>query len=905
MVASSLIIIALVIPVSFDDDVLSEIARGELRELALGDLDAAARTYAGLLAREHLPEGTRPEVLFRLGRVHTTRGDFEAARATYERLAEEHPSHAEVARRALEQLAEQPGETASELDWFSGLRNDPQLQARVTALVVELSSAKGSQTIQRHLERMGALAFPILRHLARTSGDVKVRRNCALNLVLGGDLTFLDIALEDVVIVDAIGRWCESLGAEERRDFRTRLVAWEREHSTRLSRRSRVGLSELLRRIPGSGELTEAELFARVLDFGPAAPPAITTEWLARDRGPGSGRRLARLIATYADALSGQLHAIAEGRSGSPPNWFRPVLSDWARRSDAEKEELLELLPSDSLGLFLAVEDESGFLARRIAQLTNNPWVRRQAEQQLSGGRLGGQAEALALYLDSEVAPVVVEWGGALPSRMSVRGRPRRLDRRSGPPPARFSGLQWSTRFGDGIPAIAAAACTHPHARVRVWANHSLTLSVRALRQRRETEGLEALFETWCDSWQSEHFPGPERWITGRSSGRPSDEIFRVISGAFSEFWSIGRMDFRERLLSLVRDDVRRAVASGALPTEDLRAFEPSWTFAWSSGLRDAFDDGPTLTWQWLEAFDGELMDVVRPIAAPFVPLPGTQHWDADGARALEAVVRMILDDGVAASEREKHLRLLSAIFTSESGSGSNRPSARAVAPLLEPWRARVRPAVADTRLDPNHRFLALALVAGVQPELDPRSSSGRRNRTVINSSGEIEVDLPVDEAETLVPFLTEPPTEVSRHSVFYVSVLQVVLPRRALAALYETLASHRSPELRAAAASVAKTAQWIGEGPGSEPPIVPRPTHLEGVERVAWPLTVAERRRVVGRLLDDEHPRVRRIALQTAILLEDRETMLRALRELELRDIDTVELGLRIARKLEELENR
>ena len=57
--------------------------------------------------------------------------------------------------------------------------------------------------------------------------------------------------------------------------------------------------------------------------------------------------------------------------------------------------------------------------------------------------------------------------------------------------------------------------------------------------------------------------------------------------------------------------------------------------------------------------------------------------------------------------------------------------------------------------------------------------------------------------------------------------------------------------------------------------------------------------------LLDDEHPFVRRVAIETIVALEDREAMLGQLRRLKLEELHDIELIVMMARRLESMESR
>ncbi len=385
--------------------------------VALGDMEGAAKLYRDIIRRSGIPPDVEAECLLGLGRALATLGRVEEARSTLLRLADRHPAFRSRAQKTIRDLEERSEQSpaAIELDWFADLRADSDLQAQLAELVIELSSPDSAAAARAaiHIERMGLLALPILRNMARASGDPELLRRAGAVLLRRGSAEFASQALGHRKTVEDVARWLLDAMQEDRRRFlavlddlhttgaeRTagqvippevlsllRLAAGDRSHlrddlravldaqppftpaeSTKKSHRRRTpqrpppGLLEMLLRRVASTKAGADALDAEVEKRGPRSTPELLKAYVAGEAGVENGRRLAACLARHLANTAIQSESTSEL---TVPKWASIVIKATHECDPAFQKDVVVGLPARLLPAFFSTVVGHWLEARR------------------------------------------------------------------------------------------------------------------------------------------------------------------------------------------------------------------------------------------------------------------------------------------------------------------------------------------------------------------------------------------------------------------------------------------------------------------------------------------------------------------------------------------------------------
>ena len=114
--------------------------RAELLEVSTGALDQAMAVYRAIQADDQTPEPVRARALLYLARCHRKLGELKTAEKLLNDLVQQHGRQREIVRQARSFLRElRRGEADNpEFDWLGQLERNPEIQARVFDLAMEL-----------------------------------------------------------------------------------------------------------------------------------------------------------------------------------------------------------------------------------------------------------------------------------------------------------------------------------------------------------------------------------------------------------------------------------------------------------------------------------------------------------------------------------------------------------------------------------------------------------------------------------------------------------------------------------------------------------------------------------------------------------------------------------------------
>ncbi len=181
------------------DELEDRLLEAELLEVSAGDLDKAMTIYKALVDMSDTPESTRARALLYLARCHRKLGQIDQAKALLSSLVKTHAQEKDVLRQARAFLRELQGENRNpEFDWLSELGKNPEIQARVFDLVMDLVDL-GSDTgrrARRQLLALGTVGVPVLEKMVTTSRDNQHRRHLALLLIKLGRVEYWKVLLD-------------------------------------------------------------------------------------------------------------------------------------------------------------------------------------------------------------------------------------------------------------------------------------------------------------------------------------------------------------------------------------------------------------------------------------------------------------------------------------------------------------------------------------------------------------------------------------------------------------------------------------------------------------------------------------------------------------------------------------
>jgi hypothetical protein len=299
-------------------DAAERLLRAELLELSAGDLERAMAAYRAIQADEKAPAAVRARAALYLARSHRKLGELEAARKLLDALANDPATERDVQRQARSFLRElTAGKAENEaFDWLKELERNPELQARVFELAMELvePESEAGKRAYRQLLALAGIASPVIEKVMQVSADGRHRAVLAFLLVQAGRFEQLEKLLAgletgDPVLHSLAGDFARSLpqldaaraaalraalsalperpetapylaalrlwsGAEPRRlaeelrllePIATVLASEQRDGKTIHMRRDAFGIESLLERLAEGGD-GAAALAARVLE---------------------------------------------------------------------------------------------------------------------------------------------------------------------------------------------------------------------------------------------------------------------------------------------------------------------------------------------------------------------------------------------------------------------------------------------------------------------------------------------------------------------------------------------------------------------------------------------------------------------------------------------------------------
>ena len=175
-------------PASFE----ARLVEAELLEVGNGDLEKAMALYEALRQDAKAPEPVRARAALYLARCLRKKGQLGTAEKTLTGLIAAFPNQKAVVAEAESYLQElQSGEaTEPAFDWMQALKQNPEIQARIFNLAMDLanfdpSSASRANAFQQ-LFALGRTATPVLEKLCDTTQNAGHRKTLALLAVLAG-----------------------------------------------------------------------------------------------------------------------------------------------------------------------------------------------------------------------------------------------------------------------------------------------------------------------------------------------------------------------------------------------------------------------------------------------------------------------------------------------------------------------------------------------------------------------------------------------------------------------------------------------------------------------------------------------------------------------------------------------
>jgi len=182
------------------DEADEKLLQAELLEVSAGDLTRAIEAYKALEADEKAPARVRARAALNIGRSLRKLGQLEAAKKQLEGVITAHSGEAEVVRQAQSFLRElQTGKADSQkFDWLKELEKNPEIQAKVFDLCLELASGseEREKTARRQLRALGTVGVPVMERVLEGSRDSGQRDLLALTLLECGRFEHLAVLFD-------------------------------------------------------------------------------------------------------------------------------------------------------------------------------------------------------------------------------------------------------------------------------------------------------------------------------------------------------------------------------------------------------------------------------------------------------------------------------------------------------------------------------------------------------------------------------------------------------------------------------------------------------------------------------------------------------------------------------------
>ena len=192
-----------------------KLVEAELLEVASGDLEGAMAVYQALTRDKNAPEAVRARAMLYLARCHRKKGQLRTAEKLLTDLVKQHAKMKDVVRQARSFLQElRSGKSANPaFDWLGELEKNPEIQARVFQLVMDLAVNNWNtrDPASRQLLALGTLAVPMMERLLKTSRDSKHRGAIAGILVRSGRFEALPVLFESRQSMDGGGENLDAL----------------------------------------------------------------------------------------------------------------------------------------------------------------------------------------------------------------------------------------------------------------------------------------------------------------------------------------------------------------------------------------------------------------------------------------------------------------------------------------------------------------------------------------------------------------------------------------------------------------------------------------------------------------------------------------------------------------------
>jgi len=182
------------------------LVEAELLEVASGDLGRAMAVYQALIQDEKAPEAVRARALLYHAPCHRKKGQRRTAEKLLNDLVKNHAKMKDLVRQAKSFLDElRSGKSANPaFDWLGELEKNPEIQARVFQLVMDLAPNNGDRhRASRQLLALGTLAVPMMERLLKTSQDPGHRGAIAVLLVRSGRYEALHVLFESAEALDS------------------------------------------------------------------------------------------------------------------------------------------------------------------------------------------------------------------------------------------------------------------------------------------------------------------------------------------------------------------------------------------------------------------------------------------------------------------------------------------------------------------------------------------------------------------------------------------------------------------------------------------------------------------------------------------------------------------------------
>ena len=177
----------------FEDRLL----RAELLEVSAGEVQQAMETYRALAADSAAPAPVVARALLYQARCLRKLGQLAEARTLLEDLVQTHAAERDITRQANQFLRELRTGAAENpaFDWLHEMEDNPEIQARVFDLVMDLANTERASAAHRQLLALGPIAYPVMDRMIKTSRDPLQRDWLALAFLQQGRYEYLETLL--------------------------------------------------------------------------------------------------------------------------------------------------------------------------------------------------------------------------------------------------------------------------------------------------------------------------------------------------------------------------------------------------------------------------------------------------------------------------------------------------------------------------------------------------------------------------------------------------------------------------------------------------------------------------------------------------------------------------------------